>query len=106
VGRLAAEYNKFNELNAVLYPITADKLDAAKEFDTKYARGAYPVYYDPTKKVPELLNQQVRIVKFGRMPAMLIVDKKGIVRYAYYSDSMSDIPENEEIFEVLKGLQD
>jgi peroxiredoxin Q/BCP len=64
------------------------------------------VYYDPTKKVPEMLKQQVRIVKLGRMPAMLIVDKKGIVRYAYYSDSMSDIPKNEEVFEVLKELQE
>jgi hypothetical protein len=38
------------------------------------------------------------------MPALLIIDKQGVIRYAYYSDSMSDIPENEEVFEFLKSL--
>jgi hypothetical protein len=39
------------------------------------------------------------------MPALLILDKKGIIRYAYYSDSMDDIPENEELFQILKNLE-
>jgi peroxiredoxin Q/BCP len=87
-----------------LYPITADKLENAKQFEEKYAKGKFPVYYDPDKKVPNMLNQEVIIHKFGRMPAMLIVDKKGVIQYAYYSDSMSDIPKNEEVFEVLRKI--
>lgn len=51
-----------------------------------------------------MLKQEVKPLKLGRMPALLIIDKEGIIRYAYYSDSMSDIPENEVVFEVLKNL--
>ena len=51
-----------------------------------------------------MLKQEVKPLKLGRMPALLIIDTQGIIRYAYYSDSMSDIPDNEEIFEVLKNL--
>jgi peroxiredoxin Q/BCP len=51
-----------------------------------------------------MLNQEVIIHKFGRMPAMLVLDKKGVIQYAYYSDSMSDIPKNEEVFEVLRKI--
>ncbi len=40
----------------------------------------------------------------GRMPALLIIDKQGIIKYAYYSDSMDDIPENEELFKILEKL--
>ena len=81
-------------------------MDNAKKLEEKYAKGKYPVYYDPTKKVPKMLSQQVIMRKFGRMPAMLVVDKKGIIRFAYYSDSMSDIPRNEEVFEVIRELRE
>lgn len=73
--------------------------------ETKYAKGKYPVYYDQTKKVPNLLKQEVNPLKLGRMPALLVVDKEGIIQYAHYGDSMQDIPKNEEIFEVLKKLK-
>jgi peroxiredoxin len=87
-----------------LYPIIVDQLENAKQLEEKYAKGKYPVYYDPDKKVSKLLNQEVILHKMGRMPAMLILDKKGIIQYAYYSDSMSDIPKNEEVFEVLRKI--
>jgi len=93
-------------LNTALYPITADELENAKKLEEKYAQGKYPIYYDPTKKVPEKLNQEVKLLKFGRLPALLVIDKKGIIQYAYYSDSMSDIPKNEEVFEVLRKVNE
>jgi peroxiredoxin len=89
----------------VLYPITADKLENAKQMEEKYAKGRYPVFYDQSKKVADMLHQEVIIHKFGRMPALLVVDKKGIIRYAHYGDSMKDIPKNDEIFKVIKGFE-
>jgi len=71
--------------------------------EKKYAR-RYPVFYDETKEVVDLLKQEVIVTKLGRMPAILIVDKKGIIQYAYYSDGMQDIPENEKVLEVLRKI--
>jgi len=71
--------------------------------EEKYAR-KYPVFYDESKEIPDMLNQEVKLLKLGRMPGLLIVDKKGIIRYAYYGENMHDIPENDEILEVLKKL--
>jgi peroxiredoxin len=93
-------------LDATLYPITADKEENAKKMEEKYAKGRYPVFYDESKKVADMLHQEVIIHKFGRMPALLVVDKKGIIQYAHYGDSMRDIPKNVEIFEVLRNLKD
>lgn len=64
----------------------------------------YPVFYDKSKKVVNMLKQEVIAKKLGRMPALLVVDKKGIIQYAYFSDSMKDIPENEVILEVLRKI--
>ncbi len=56
---------------------------------------------DPEQNIIELYGQQVKLLKFGRMPAQFIIDKQGIVRYSHYSNSMSDIPSNDEILELI-----
>jgi len=38
------------------------------------------------------------------MPAVLVVDKAGQIRYQHYGESMSDIPLNQEILNLLDEL--
>ena len=52
---------------------------------------------DPTASVLKLYGQEVNLFKLGRMPAQVLVDKKGVARYVHYGHAMSDIPKNEEI---------
>lgn len=59
---------------------------------------------DPKHTVANLYNQEVNLFKLGRMPALLVVDKEGIIRYEHYGDSMQDIPENSIILGILDGL--
>ena len=61
---------------------------------------------DPRHIVLKRLGQEVNLFKFGRMPAQIIVDKQGVARYAHYGQAMSDIPDNEELFELLAGFGD
>lgn len=79
-------------------------MENAQTLESRYGKGKFPIYYDETKEVPKELHQEWKLLKLGRMPALLILDKDGIVQYAYYSDSMKDIPENEKIFEILEKL--
>jgi peroxiredoxin len=102
-ARLRKDLEKFEELDGYLYTIMADNEKNAKKMEEKYAR-KYPVFYDETKKVPKLLKQEIRLLKLGRMPGLLVVDKKGIIQYAYYGKNMHDIPENEEIIGVLRRI--
>ena len=102
-AELRRDLEKFEELDAFLYPILADNEKNAQKMEQKYAR-KYPIFYDPSKKIPKLLKQQVRIRKGGRMPGLLIIDKQGIIRYAYYSDSMKDLPKNEDILAELRKI--
>ena len=59
---------------------------------------------DPHASVLKLFGQEVNLFKLGRMPAQVIVDIEGIARFAHYGHSMSDIPENSELFEILDQL--
>ena len=38
------------------------------------------------------------------MPAQVLVDKAGMVRFVHYGHDMSDIPTNEEILGLIDGM--
>ena len=59
---------------------------------------------DPKARVLKLYGQEVNLIKLGRMPALVIVDKAGVARFVHYGHAMSDIPENTEVFSLLDQL--
>ncbi len=59
---------------------------------------------DPRGSVLKLYGQEVNLFKLGRMPAQVIVDKNGTARFVHYGHSMSDIPENTELFTLLDQI--
>jgi peroxiredoxin len=59
---------------------------------------------DPNHTVLKLYGQEVSLFKLGRVPAQLIIDKKGIVRFVHYGHNMSDISTNEELLEMLEEM--
>jgi len=59
---------------------------------------------DPKHSVARMYKQEVNLFKLGRMPLNCVVDGRGYIRYAHYGNSMSDIPSNEELFQVIDEL--
>lgn len=61
----------------------------------------FPVIADPEHRFAPLFGQEVRLVKLGRMPAVIVIDAEGVIRAAWYGESMRDIPSNEAILATL-----
>jgi peroxiredoxin len=61
---------------------------------------------DPKHEVADLYGQKVNWLKLGRMPALVIVDKAGQIRYSHYGQSMQDIPANVEVLAALDHLNE
>ncbi len=59
---------------------------------------------DPKHSVANTYRQEVNLFKLGRMPLSCVIDAKGYVRLAHYGQSMSDIPSNEELLDVIDEL--
>jgi peroxiredoxin Q/BCP len=59
---------------------------------------------DPNHTVAKRYGQQVNLLKAGRLPALMVIDKQGMVRYQHYGTSMQDIPSSGEILAILDGL--
>jgi len=59
---------------------------------------------DPEHKIARLYKQEVNLFKLGRMPLTCVVDARGHIRYAHYGNSMSNIPANETLLDVIDKL--
>ncbi len=59
---------------------------------------------DPDHQVATRFGQEVSLLKLGRLPALLVVDKQGQISYKHYGHSMLDIPPNREILALLDHL--
>ena len=59
---------------------------------------------DPEHQILKRYGQEVNLFKLGRMPAQLIIDRTGRVRYVHYGHSMLDIPSNEKLLAILDEL--
>ncbi len=59
---------------------------------------------DPGHAVAEHYKQEVNLFKLGRMPLVTVVDAHGLIRFAHYGASMSDIPSNQELLQVIDQL--
>lgn len=64
----------------------------------------FPGIPDPEHRIAERFGQEVRRSRFGRLPALLVVDAGGTVRAAWYGRSMRDLPDPQRILAVLEDL--
>jgi peroxiredoxin len=56
---------------------------------------------DPAHSILKLYGQEFNLFKFGRMPAQLLVDKAGMVRFIHYGQDMTDIPTTSEVLALI-----
>ena len=103
MAQLRRDYEKFVELDTVVIAVGPDTRAAFKTFWEKNDI-PYIGLADPDHEVAKQYDQEVNLLKFGRIPAQMVVDKEGVLRYVHYSNSMSDIPENEDILEKLDKM--
>jgi peroxiredoxin len=59
---------------------------------------------DIKSTVASQYHQEVNWIKLGRMPALLIIDKMGKVRFKQYGENMADIPSDEDILKIIGEL--
>lgn len=57
---------------------------------------------DPEQTVLTLYGQEVKLFKLGRLPAQMLINTSGVLRYVHYGHSMADIPANEEILQLIR----
>ena len=103
MARLRDEYGSFAGRGAEILAVGPNPSAAFKQY---WANERIPFVGlpDPDHTVARTYRQEVNLFKLGRMPLNCIIDARGYVRYAHYGQSMSDIPSNQELLNVIDEL--
>ena len=100
MAQLRRDYQEFADADTEIVVVGPEGPEAFEEYwrenDLPYI--GLP---DPEHRVLKLYGQEINLFKFGRMPAMVIIDRQGIARFVHYGKSMSDIPENKTVLRTL-----
>ncbi len=82
--------------------------DAPKAFRAYWTEHKLPFIGLPDNghAVARRYKQEINLFKWGRMPLVLVVDAKGLIRYVHYGASMSDIPDNKTLLDVIDQLNE
>jgi peroxiredoxin len=102
--QLRQDYKAFVARDTIIVAIGPDNV---KDFSNYFQEHKLPFIGLPDEKhkIPDVFGQEVRLLKLGRMPAQMIIDKHGLLRYIHYGHSMQDIPNNAEILDFLDDIQ-
>jgi peroxiredoxin len=103
MAQLRRDYQKFVDRDTEIIAIGPE--DAGQFTDWwREHRMPFVGIPDPEHVIAKTYGQQVKLLKLGRMPASLLIDKNGHIRYRHYGESMSDIPEDEQILSLIDEL--
>jgi peroxiredoxin Q/BCP len=103
MAQLRRDYSKFQAQDTEIVVVSPED---AGQFKMYWEAHKLPFIGlpDPTYSVLKRYGQEFNLIKLGRIPAQALIDKQGIGRFAHYGKSMSDIPENDEILEIIQTL--
>jgi peroxiredoxin Q/BCP len=104
MAQLRQDYQKFVDRDAEIVVVGPDSEQAVKDYWQKEGL-PFVGLADPTHAVAKCYGQEVKLLRLGRMPALIVVDKAGQVVCTHYGRSMLDIPPNSQILSTLDGLK-
>lgn len=103
MAQLRQDYNRFVKLNTEIIVAGPEN---AESFQKYWNKKDLPFIGlpDPEHRVLKLYGQEASLFKLGRLPAQMLIDTSGMLRYVHYGHSMADIPSNEEIMDLIKQI--
>jgi peroxiredoxin len=102
MSAFSEDFDKFRDVNAIVLPISVDSVPTLNEFKAK-ERLSLDLLSDFKREVSRKYGTLIE-EKFFSNRAYVLIDRNGIVRWAYAENTPSTRRENEEIFQQLRAL--
>jgi len=100
---LRDRYGEFQERGAEILAIAPDTLDHARGY---FQRNdiPFPCLPDPDRGVYRWYDVKTAMVSLGQRPGLFVIDREGVVRYAYLGWQQWEIPSVDETLRELDAL--
>ena len=103
MAQLRQDYKKFTERQAEIIAVGPEVQKTLADY-WHIEKLPFIGLPDPKHTIANLYKQERKLLKFGRMPALIMVDKQGRIGYSYYANSTSNIPSNDAIISLLDDI--
>jgi peroxiredoxin Q/BCP len=100
LAQLRQEYQRFVQVQTEILVVGPEEAESFRQYWLKEDL-PFIGLPDPKHTVLQLYGQEVNLLKLGRLPAQMLIDTSGILRYVHYGHSMADIPANDEILHLI-----
>jgi peroxiredoxin len=103
MAQLRQDHQQFVDRNTEIIAIGPE---GAEDFKKWWDENQMPFtgIADPKHFIADNYGQQVKLFKLGRMPATILIDKSGQIRYTHFGESMADIPKTKEMTSLIDNL--
>jgi peroxiredoxin len=105
MAQLRQDYQEFTSREAEIIIVAPDSAQALTDYWHK-EKLPFIGLSDSDHKVADNYKQEVNILKIGRMPALFVIDKHGVIRFKHYSLSSTDIVPNFQLFHLLDSINE
>ena len=103
MAQLRQDYDQFQKRGAEVVVIGPEDQNAFKRYWEK-ENLPYVGVANPDHSVLKAYGQRVKLLRLGRLPSVVVVDRAGMVYFQHHGNSMSDIPSNSRILQLLDEI--
>ena len=103
MAQLRQDYQKFVDQNTEVITVGPEDAMAFTKWWHEHQMPFIGIP-DPKHDIAKLYNQEFKLFKGGRLPALAVIDINGKIRLMHYADLPSDIPSDNEVLSLLDKL--
>jgi peroxiredoxin Q/BCP len=103
MAQLRQDYAQFTARETEILVICPEELADVQAYWQR-EKLPFPGLADLNHAVADRYGQEVNLLKLGRVPELVILDRDGVVRYQHNATWMNDIPTNKTVLGIIDGL--
>ena len=100
---MTEQYSRFTDAGAEVIAVVHDSATNARAFFERHPI-PFPCLLDPDRRVYNRYPVESKAVSLGQRPALFVIDRDGIVRYAHIGWQQWQIPRNDDILQLCHSL--
>ncbi|HAY83532.1 MAG TPA: hypothetical protein DCY42_01035 [Chloroflexi bacterium] len=104
MAQLCQDYDQFKKLESEIVVIAPDTMQNANRY---FANNPvpFPALVDDTLEVYQQFDVQSKLISLGQRPGLFIIDKNGIVQFAFVGMQQWEIPNNSLVLQTLAEIK-
>jgi peroxiredoxin len=103
MAQLRQDYDRIQAQGAVVVAVSPDSPQAVKAY-WEAERLPFIGIADPAHSIAGAFGQRSSLLRLGRLPALVVIDRGGVIGKVHHGESMADIPSTDTLIGWLREL--